>query len=168
LAITDAQNVPELFTVAARYGDLDDARYALRDFEGCAYPERRYLQAHRLLARAYLAFRTAQYSLCSESAGDAARAFSAMGLRRWTDEAMALLVRHGGGGWRPRGKLRSALTQREEQIANLIRRGARNREIASTLQISEHTVERHVSSILGRLGLRSRWQIADTRAERAD
>lgn len=163
LAITDAQNVPELFAAAARYGDLDEARYAVRVFEGCVYPQRRYLQAHRLLAHAYLAFRTAQYARCSESAGDAARAFSAMGLRRWTDEAMALLVRHAGSGGHPRGKLRSALTQREEQIANLIRRGARNREIASALQISEHTVERHVSSILGRLGLRSRWQIADTR-----
>ncbi|MBV8723990.1 MAG: response regulator transcription factor, partial [Candidatus Eremiobacteraeota bacterium] len=101
---------------------------------------------------------------CTENAGDAARAFSAMGLRRYADEAMALLVRHTGGPCRPRGKPRSTLTQREEQIANLIRRGARNREIASALQISEHTVERHVSSILGRLGLRSRWQIGDTRA----
>jgi len=55
----------------------------------------------------------------------------------------------------------SALTGREQQVANLIRRGARNREVAVALQISEHTVERHVSSILGRLGLRSRWQIVD-------
>ncbi|MGA9944581.1 MAG: helix-turn-helix transcriptional regulator, partial [Candidatus Cybelea sp.] len=55
-----------------------------------------------------------------------------------------------------------ALTGREEQVAQLIRRGARNREVAAALQISEHTVERHVSSILGRLGLRSRWQIADS------
>jgi len=164
LAVTDAQNVPEFFTVAARYGDVDDARYALRLFEGCVCPERSYLRAHRLLARAYLAFRTAQYTACTENAGDAARAFSAMGLRRYADEAMALLVRHTGGPCRPRGKPRSTLTQREEQIANLIRRGARNREIASALQISEHTVERHVSSILGRLGLRSRWQIGDTRA----
>jgi DNA-binding NarL/FixJ family response regulator len=46
-------------------------------------------------------------------------------------------------------------------VAHLIRRGARNREVAHALQISEHTVERHVSSILGRLGLRSRWQIVD-------
>ncbi|MBV8530662.1 MAG: helix-turn-helix transcriptional regulator, partial [Candidatus Eremiobacteraeota bacterium] len=65
---------------------------------------------------------------------------------------------------RQRGRSRgSALTGREQQVAHLIRRGARNREVALALQISEHTVERHVSSILGRLGLRSRWQIIDPR-----
>ncbi|MEO6835146.1 MAG: helix-turn-helix transcriptional regulator [Candidatus Tumulicola sp.] len=48
-------------------------------------------------------------------------------------------------------------------MAHLVRRGASNREVAHTLQISEHTVERHVSSILSRLGLRSRWQIVDAR-----
>ena len=164
LAMTDAQNLPEFFTVAARYGGVDEARYALRLFEGCIGSERSYLRAHRFLARAYLSFRTAQYALCTENAGDAARAFSAMGLRRYADDAMALLVHHTGNGEQLRGRPRSTLTQREEQIANLIRRGARNREIASTLQISEHTVERHVSSILGRLGLRSRWQVADARA----
>jgi DNA-binding NarL/FixJ family response regulator len=88
-----------------------------------------------------------------------------MGLRRWTNEAMRLLVsQEPAGERRPRARSSgSALTEREEQVAHLIRRGARNREVAVALQISEHTVERHVSSILGRLGLRSRWQIADPR-----
>ncbi|HYL27426.1 MAG TPA: helix-turn-helix transcriptional regulator, partial [Candidatus Nitrosotalea sp.] len=84
-------------------------------------------------------------------------------LRRWTNEAMLLLVHHERSPEPPRRRRPTALslTEREQQVSHLIRRGASNREVARTLQISEHTVERHVSSILGRLGLRSRWQIAD-------
>ena len=86
-----------------------------------------------------------------------------MGFRCWTDEAMNLLVHDDAADSAPPRRRPSALslTGREQQVAHLIRRGASNREVARTLQISEHTVERHVSSILSRLGLRSRWQIVD-------
>ncbi len=162
---------PELFSIAARYGDLDEARLASRALAALPAANRRYLRAHRLLARAYLAFRFGGRTSWADHASDAARAFNAMGLRRWTNEAMLLLVRQPGGGGRHPAQGRppnSMLTEREQQVADLIRRGARNREVALTLQISEHTVERHVSSILGRLGLRSRWQIADTRNKNED
>ena len=142
--------------------DLDDARLATRALAAVPAPQRRYLRAHRLLARAHLSFRSSRHAQWANYASDAARAFNALGLRRWTNEAMLLLVRHASGGARypAHGRSPSAtLTEREQQVADLIRRGARNREVASALQISEHTVERHVSSILGRLGLRSRWQI---------
>ncbi|HEY6327064.1 MAG TPA: helix-turn-helix transcriptional regulator [Candidatus Cybelea sp.] len=162
---------PELFSMAARYGDLDEARLATRALAALPAANRRYLRAHRLLARAYLAFRFGGRTAWADHASDAARAFNAMGLRRWTNEAMLLLVRQPGGGGRHAAQGRppnSMLTEREQQVADLIRRGARNREVALALQISEHTVERHVSSILGRLGLRSRWQIADTRKKNED
>jgi len=161
----DAARCPELFSLAARHGELDEARLASRALAALPAPNRRYLRAHRLLARAYVAFRFGGKTAWADHASDAARAFNAMGLRRWTNEAMLLLVRQPGGGRHAtQGRAASAmLTEREQQVADLIRRGARNREVAVTLAISEHTVERHVSSILGRLGLRSRWQIADTR-----
>ncbi len=162
---------PELFSMAARYGDLDEARLASRALAAVPAANRRYLRAHRLLARAYLAFRFGGRTAWADHASDAARAFNAMGLRHWTNEAMLLLVRQPGGGGRHAAQGRppnSMLTEREQQVADLIRRGARNREVALALQISEHTVERHVSSILGRLGLRSRWQIADTRKKNED
>ncbi|HZY95994.1 MAG TPA: LuxR C-terminal-related transcriptional regulator [Candidatus Cybelea sp.] len=154
---------PELFSMTARYGDLGVGRLAVRTLAAVVAPRRRYLRAHYLLARAHLAFRTGQASWI-DHASDAARAFNAIGLRRWTNEAMLLMVRQKnarrGTQSRPAG---ATLTEREQQVADLIRRGARNREVALALQISEHTVERHVSSILGRLGLRSRWQISDIR-----
>lgn len=158
-----AANAVELFATAAQYGELEEARFAVEAFAAAVAPARPYLQAHQLLARAHLGSRSGERGGWVDNAGDAARAFSAMGLRRWTDEAMRLLVaQEPAGDRRARGRpTGSALTGREEQVAQLIRRGARNREVAAALQISEHTVERHVSSILGRLGLRSRWQIAD-------
>ncbi len=51
------------------------------------------------------------------------------------------------------------LSERQRQIAQLIARGATNREIALRLHISENTVEHHVSNIFSRLGLRSRAQL---------
>jgi DNA-binding CsgD family transcriptional regulator len=166
----DAANAPELFSIAARCGDLGEARLAVAALAAVVSPNRPYLQAHQFLARAQLLLRSGERLGCIDCAGDAARAFSAMGLRRWTNEAMRLLVAQGlPGDRRARGRpTGSALTEREEQVAHLIRRGARNREVAIALQISEHTVERHVSSILGRLGLRSRWQITDPRPSEQD
>lgn len=45
----------------------------------------------------------------------------------------------------------SELTQRQAEILQLIARGSSDREIASTLGLSEHTVHRHVANILRRL-----------------
>jgi len=52
------------------------------------------------------------------------------------------------------------LTNREVEVLRLIAGGATNREIAQQLVISEGTVKNHISSILGRLGLRDRTQAA--------
>jgi DNA-binding CsgD family transcriptional regulator len=59
---------------------------------------------------------------------------------------------------------RSALSDREREIANLIASGASNPDIAHTLFLSRKTVERHVSNILGKLGVKNRAQLAATMA----
>jgi DNA-binding CsgD family transcriptional regulator len=48
------------------------------------------------------------------------------------------------------------LSPREREVVALVAVGMSNREIAERLVISEHTVHRHVTSILRKLGLRSR------------
>ena len=56
---------------------------------------------------------------------------------------------------------RSALlTAREREILNCITRGDSNKAIARTLDLSLHTVKRHVANILGKLGVSSRTQAA--------
>lgn len=52
------------------------------------------------------------------------------------------------------------LTPREREILKLIASGASNREIATSLYISEKTVKNYVTSILGKLNLRDRTQAA--------
>jgi non-specific serine/threonine protein kinase len=52
------------------------------------------------------------------------------------------------------------LTAREREIASLMADGLSNHDIAEQLVISEGTVEVHVKHILGKLGFRSRAQVA--------
>lgn len=66
---------------------------------------------------------------------------------------------------RPSGSEDVRLTPREWEIADLLARGASNRDIASKLVISLRTVEGHVVNILGKLGFSSRVQVAVWMAE---
>jgi DNA-binding CsgD family transcriptional regulator len=50
----------------------------------------------------------------------------------------------------------TTLTERQLEILRLISRGLSDRDIANTLSLSEHTIHRHVSNILTRLGVRTR------------
>ncbi len=50
------------------------------------------------------------------------------------------------------------LSLREQEVLEQLAGGDTNREIASTLMISEETVKSHVSSILSKLGLENRTQ----------
>lgn len=48
------------------------------------------------------------------------------------------------------------LTAREREVLRLVATGRTNRDIASVLVISEHTVGRHLQNIFAKLGLSSR------------
>lgn len=52
------------------------------------------------------------------------------------------------------------LTQRETEIVRLIADGKRNSEIATTLHITIHTVETHLSNIYSKLDVRTRTEAA--------
>jgi non-specific serine/threonine protein kinase len=54
-----------------------------------------------------------------------------------------------------------ALTGREREVARLVGRGYTDRQIAAELVISVGTAGVHLHHILEKLGLRSRWQVAD-------
>lgn len=53
-----------------------------------------------------------------------------------------------------------SLTEREYAVAKLVAEGMDNRDIAASLFLSEGTVRNHISSILGKLELSNRTQIA--------
>jgi len=60
---------------------------------------------------------------------------------------------------RPFSRLQPVLTAREQEVAELVLKGLTNREIADALIIAPHTVEKHMNSIMNRLGIRSRYQL---------
>jgi LuxR family maltose regulon positive regulatory protein len=62
------------------------------------------------------------------------------------------LVARGGGD----GPGLSRITRREREVLGLLAQGLTNRQIAERLVVSEHTVHRHVTNILRKLGLSSR------------
>lgn len=68
-----------------------------------------------------------------------------------------------GGGADPGGaggRGAPLLSEREMEVLRLIAEGASNTEIADRLVVTEHTVKKHVSNILGKLHLADRTQVA--------
>ena len=60
-----------------------------------------------------------------------------------------------------RGSLeRPALSHRERQVLALVAGGLTNAQIAKRLFLSESTIKSHLSSVFGKLGVRSRWEAA--------
>ncbi len=65
----------------------------------------------------------------------------------------------------PADKQPPELTRREKEIAALVASGLTSRQIASELVLSARTVDKHVTNILKKMGLRSRLQIASRATE---
>jgi two-component system nitrate/nitrite response regulator NarL len=61
---------------------------------------------------------------------------------------------------RPEFQLASTLTPREEEVLNLVGEGMTNRQIAERLILSEHTVKNHMKSILDKVQVKNRVQLA--------
>lgn len=61
---------------------------------------------------------------------------------------------------RPAQPLLEPLSDREREILAFVATGASNKEIAAALFIAEGTVKNHLTSILGKLGVRDRTQAA--------
>ncbi|HWJ83103.1 MAG TPA: AAA family ATPase [Nocardioides sp.] len=98
-------------------------------------------------------------------------------LRRWSaaratlTEAVAELERLGAAVWATRARdelerigTRSrsdgSLTPSEQRVVELAVEGLRNKEIATALSVSVHTVERHLSNAFTKLGVTRRAQLA--------
>ena len=60
----------------------------------------------------------------------------------------------------PSRRQAGVLSAREEEVAVLVSQGLTNRQIASELSISEHTIATHITRILKRLGLNSRSRLS--------
>ncbi len=85
-------------------------------------------------------------------------AFERLDALPWVERAAAEL-RAAGGERSADGGL-AGLTPQQLEIARAVARGARNREVASALFLSEKTVEYHLTRIYRVAGVRSRTELA--------
>ena len=114
-------------------------------------------RSRALLARAAAAV---DPPLAVAEARTALVAFDDLGAPRDAD-AMAALLRELGVRASPRGpRAAGTLTHREQEVLTLLGEGLSNREIGDRLFITRKTLEHHVASVLGKLGLGGRSEAA--------
>ncbi|GAC1327101.1 MAG: hypothetical protein NVSMB17_00700 [Candidatus Dormibacteria bacterium] len=63
--------------------------------------------------------------------------------------------------WEVATPVPTELTARELEIARMLVAGLSDAAIASQLEISTRTVSKHLENLRAKLGLHSRWQVAD-------
>jgi DNA-binding CsgD family transcriptional regulator/tetratricopeptide (TPR) repeat protein len=96
-----------------------------------------------------------QPDVAVDEARTALAEFERLGAPRDADAAAELLRRHGVKG-RTGPKDTGLLTRREQEVLLLVVDGLSNAEIAARLHLSTKTVGHHVSSVLAKLGVKSR------------
>lgn len=77
----------------------------------------------------------------------------------WAQRSAAELRAAGGRVTPAEESVVDRLSAQELQVAREVARGARNREVAAALFLSEKTVERHLSNVYRKLGIRSRAEL---------
>jgi DNA-binding CsgD family transcriptional regulator len=171
---TRGQGIPWLHKLLGEaqhaLGRLDDALASLELAKAGALARQQrpaLWQIHRALARLHLRQRSAESAYAEIKQATACIEAIASTLRndelasQFERRALASLpgvpdsvarrieTRHAGG-----------LSPREHEVAEQVALGRSNREIADALIVGERTVESHVASIMSKLGLSSRRQIA--------
>jgi DNA-binding CsgD family transcriptional regulator len=142
--------------LCAAGGDLDGARAALDH----ALAEHARMQCPFEQGRTLVALgavrRRARDKRAARQALEAAHSvFDDLGARLWAARAHAELGRISG-----RRPASGDLTATEAQLAALAAEGLANKEIATRLHLSVHTVEAHLTRIYRKLGVRSRTALA--------
>jgi DNA-binding CsgD family transcriptional regulator/tetratricopeptide (TPR) repeat protein len=123
--------------------------------------------------------RRAEHDVAQALARDAAAGFgrlhmplleaAALECAGQADEALAIYRRCGAEyDVRRLSPNQLALSEREREVAVLAARGKSNLQIAKALSISHKTVEKHLSSIFDKLGVRSRAHLAAVVAQNID
>lgn len=142
-------------SIHAARGDLPGARTAIAD---ALRHHQRFDQPFEL-ARTWLSAgsierRARQKRTAREALQRAREDFARLGAHPWAARATAELDRVGG-----RPPATGELTTTEQRVAELVAAGLSNPEVAAALHVTRKTVEKHVSKIFSKLGVRSRVEL---------
>jgi DNA-binding CsgD family transcriptional regulator len=142
--------------LAAQEGDLDEAVSSFREALGFhAEVELPLDRGRTLLALGVARRRAKRRREARETLVEALAVFERIGAVIWAERTRTELSRISGRAASP-----GALTPAEERVAALVAEGRTNREVAAALFLSERTVEGHLSHVFGKLGVRSRTELA--------
>jgi DNA-binding CsgD family transcriptional regulator len=130
-------------------GSLDESRHV---FSARPMP---FEEARTLLCLGRTRRRAKQKRAAREALTGALAIFDRLGARLWAELAKAELSRIGGRA--PGG---DELTPTEREIAEQVASGLTNREVAERLFVAVRTVESNLSRVYGKLGVRSRTELA--------
>jgi DNA-binding NarL/FixJ family response regulator len=145
----------------AHRGDLDPAIALLEEaLELHARAPIPFERARTLLALGIVQRRARRRKASRESLASALGIFDDLGAALWAAKARTELGRIGG-----RAPSADGLTPTEERVAALVVEGKSNKEVASDLVLSVHTVEAALTSIYRKLDVRSRTELARKVAE---
>jgi DNA-binding CsgD family transcriptional regulator len=128
-------------------------RAAAGDFERLGL---RFDAARCMLALGRIQRRAKQWRAARDSLGSAQEAFERLGSPGWAELARAEHERIAGR----RPAAGGELTATERRVVELAAGGLANKQIASTLVVTVHTVEVHLAHAYAKLGVRSRSQLA--------
>ena len=141
--------------VAAAEGDVSRASDLLEDaveqHQDAGDP---FGRARALLALGSVRRRARQKRPAREAIEAALDGFEQLGAATWVEKARGELGRIGG---RTR---EGGLTPAEHRVAALVAEGRTNREVAAALFLGERTVASHLTRVYGKLGVRSRTELA--------
>jgi DNA-binding CsgD family transcriptional regulator len=112
-------------------------------------------RARTLLAKGSTERRANRRRVARATLDEAAAELERLGAALWLERARDELARIGG-----RTSSADELTPSERRVAELVVEGRTNREVAAALFVTTRTVETHLSHIYGKLGVRSRTELA--------
>jgi DNA-binding NarL/FixJ family response regulator len=163
--LAEAQDHPWARIAARRSAALveladtyDDGSAAALEAAAAAYADLglTFDEARTLLVLGRAQRRARKWGAARHTLESAAAAFDAIGSPGWAEDARSELGRVGAR--RPASPGR--LTPTEQRVASLAAEGLSNKEIARALVVTVNTVEFHLRNAYGKLGIRSRGQLA--------
>jgi DNA-binding CsgD family transcriptional regulator len=140
--------------VAAARGDLDEALAQAERAVALAAASEPLERGRALLVLGLVARRAKRRRAARDALESALGVFEALPAPLWAQRARAELERIGGR----RGSA-GELTPSERRVADLVIAGKSNREIATELFITVHTVEKALTRAYAKLGVRSRTEL---------